>query len=199
MKLSFDDITLELNMFNIVKDLIEEYIQDEVSTNSMEICLVVHLNRVRNWNVILLTEEKKEEEAHKLELKPFPEEFEYVCLGDQQTFPTENAAPEAEAVSTVATSTGAASASSTTVSLPPQPLSRSSGPISHSLILGLKYALQKGFFNFRVRGDSKLVHMQPFLHRLLLDAGCWLMEDQTPGMAELCGEAKRLKDKFLSI
>lgn len=75
-------------MFNIVKDLIEEYIQDEVSTNSMEICLVVHLNRVRNWNVILLTEETKEEEAHKLELKPFPEEFEYVCLGDQQTFPT---------------------------------------------------------------------------------------------------------------
>ncbi|KDO36409.1 hypothetical protein CISIN_1g034727mg [Citrus sinensis] len=59
-----------------------------------------------------------------------------------------------------------------------------------SLILGLKYALQKGFFNFRVRGDSKLVHMQ---------VCCWLMEDQTPGMAELCGEAKRLKDKFLSI
>lgn len=29
-----------------------------------------------------------------------------------------------------------------------------------SLILGLKYALQNGFFNFRVRGDSKLVHMQ---------------------------------------
>ena len=32
-----------------------------------------------------------------------------------------------------------------------------------------------------------------------LDAGWWLLEDQTPGMAELCGEAKRLKDKFLSI
>lgn len=48
MKLSFDDITLELNMFNIVKDLIEEYIQDEISTHSMEIYLVVHLNRVRN-------------------------------------------------------------------------------------------------------------------------------------------------------
>lgn len=44
MKLSFDDITLELNMFNIVKDPIEEYIQDEISTNSMEICLVIHLN-----------------------------------------------------------------------------------------------------------------------------------------------------------
>ncbi|GAY65892.1 hypothetical protein CUMW_244520 [Citrus unshiu] len=92
----------------------------------------------------------------------------------------ENAAPEAEAVSTVATSTGAASASSTTVSLPSQPLSRSSDGVGittnnvakyGSLILGLKYALQKGFFNFRVRGDSKLVHMQPC--KLILICTSW--------------------------
>ncbi|KDO47057.1 hypothetical protein CISIN_1g045547mg, partial [Citrus sinensis] len=42
----------------------------------------------------------------------------------------ENAVPEVEAASTAATSTGAASDSSTKVSLPSRALSHSSGPIS---------------------------------------------------------------------
>ncbi|KAH9709127.1 RNase H domain-containing protein [Citrus sinensis] len=57
------------------------------------------------------------------------------------------------------------------------------------LILGLKYALEKGFSNIRVQGDSKLVCMQV--------AGSWKTKHQ--GMAKLCGEARRLKDKFLSF
>ena len=49
------------------------------------------------------------------------------------------------------------------------------GKVTHNvaeyrgLILGLKYALEKGFFNIHVRGDSKLVCMQFFfLHKKFL-------------------------------
>ncbi|KAL2505117.1 Polynucleotidyl transferase [Abeliophyllum distichum] len=57
------------------------------------------------------------------------------------------------------------------------------------LILGLKYALQKGFKHIRVQGDSKLVCMQI--------QGLWKTKNQN--MAELCKVAKELKDQFMSF
>ncbi|KAK9204718.1 hypothetical protein WN943_014982 [Citrus x changshan-huyou] len=63
------------------------------------------------------------------------------------------------------------------------------GKVTHNvaeyrgLILGLKYALEKGFFNIHVRGDSKLVCC--FLMQVV---GLWKTKHH--GMAELCGEAK---------
>ncbi|XP_075474997.1 uncharacterized protein LOC142505772 isoform X1 [Primulina tabacum] len=56
-------------------------------------------------------------------------------------------------------------------------------------ILGLKYALQKGFKHIRVQGDSKLVCMQV--------QGLWKTKNQN--MAELCKVAKELKDQFMSF
>ncbi|XP_011085803.2 uncharacterized protein LOC105167697 isoform X1 [Sesamum indicum] len=56
-------------------------------------------------------------------------------------------------------------------------------------ILGLKYALQKGFKHIRIQGDSKLVCMQV--------QGLW--KTKTQNMAELCKVAKELKDQFLSF
>ncbi|KAK4426162.1 Xyloglucan glycosyltransferase 4 [Sesamum alatum] len=56
-------------------------------------------------------------------------------------------------------------------------------------ILGLKYALQKGFKHIRIQGDSKLVCMQV--------QGLWKTKVQN--MAELCKVAKELKDQFLSF
>ncbi|KAI3452771.1 hypothetical protein Pfo_009434 [Paulownia fortunei] len=56
-------------------------------------------------------------------------------------------------------------------------------------ILGLKYALGKGFTNVRVRGDSKLVCMQI--------QGQWKVKNQN--ISTLYEEAKKLKDRFLSF
>ncbi|XP_044490967.1 uncharacterized protein LOC123215003 isoform X2 [Mangifera indica] len=58
-----------------------------------------------------------------------------------------------------------------------------------ALILGMKYALQKGYTNIQVRGDSKLVCMQV--------SGSWKARNQN--MSDLCAEAKKLKDRFLSF
>ncbi|KAL0372408.1 UNVERIFIED_CONTAM: hypothetical protein Scaly_0922400 [Sesamum calycinum] len=56
-------------------------------------------------------------------------------------------------------------------------------------ILGLKYALGKGFTNVRVRGDSKLVCMQI--------QGLWKVKNQN--ISTLYEEAMKLKDMFLSF
>ncbi|KAL0327231.1 UNVERIFIED_CONTAM: hypothetical protein Sangu_1801100 [Sesamum angustifolium] len=56
-------------------------------------------------------------------------------------------------------------------------------------ILGLKYALGKGFTNVRVRGDSKLVCMQI--------QGLWKVKNQN--IFTLYEEAMKLKDMFLSF
>ncbi|CAA3010211.1 uncharacterized protein LOC105177166 isoform X2 [Olea europaea subsp. europaea] len=57
------------------------------------------------------------------------------------------------------------------------------------LILGLKYAISKGFKHIRAQGDSKLVCMQI--------QGLWKCKNQN--MAELCKVAKELKDQFMSF
>ncbi|EYU34702.1 hypothetical protein MIMGU_mgv1a011484mg [Erythranthe guttata] len=54
-------------------------------------------------------------------------------------------------------------------------------------ILGLNYALQKGFKYIRIQGDSKLVCMQV--------QGIW--KTKTQNMAELCKVAKELKEQFI--
>ncbi|KAI8017705.1 Uncharacterized protein Mb2253c [Camellia lanceoleosa] len=58
-----------------------------------------------------------------------------------------------------------------------------------AVILGLRYALKKGFKHVRVQGDSKLVCMQV--------QGLWKIKN--PNMAALCKVAKELKDKFMSF
>ncbi|XP_050103992.1 uncharacterized protein LOC126583590 isoform X5 [Malus sylvestris] len=58
-----------------------------------------------------------------------------------------------------------------------------------AVILGLKYALEKGYKHIRVKGDSKLVCMQV--------QGLWKTKNQN--MADLCEVAKELKDKFMSF
>ncbi|KAM7253254.1 hypothetical protein ACFE04_025872 [Oxalis oulophora] len=58
-----------------------------------------------------------------------------------------------------------------------------------AVILGLKYALRKGFKHIRAQGDSKLVCMQI--------QGLWKINNQN--LALLCKEAKELKDKFASF
>ncbi|XP_014508246.1 uncharacterized protein LOC106767806 [Vigna radiata var. radiata] len=58
-----------------------------------------------------------------------------------------------------------------------------------SLILGLKYALKKGYKHIVVQGDSLLVCNQI--------QGLWKIKH--PNMASLCSEAKELKNKFLSF
>lgn len=58
-----------------------------------------------------------------------------------------------------------------------------------AVILGLKHALKEGYKHIRVRGDSKLVCMQI--------QGLWKIKNQN--MADLCKEAKELKDKFVSF
>ncbi|KAI7753263.1 hypothetical protein M8C21_001178 [Ambrosia artemisiifolia] len=55
-----------------------------------------------------------------------------------------------------------------------------------ALILGLRYALSKGFTTIRVLGDSKLVCMQV--------QGLWKVKNQN--ISKLYEEAKKLKDKF---
>ncbi|CAI9111084.1 OLC1v1011220C1 [Oldenlandia corymbosa var. corymbosa] len=57
------------------------------------------------------------------------------------------------------------------------------------VILGLKYALEKGFKHIRVKGDSKLVCMQV--------QGLW--KTKTQNMADLCKVARELKDQFVSF
>ncbi|GFP98894.1 uncharacterized protein mb2253c [Phtheirospermum japonicum] len=56
-------------------------------------------------------------------------------------------------------------------------------------ILGLKFAISKGFKHIRVQGDSKLVCMQV--------QGLW--RTKTQNMTELCKVAKELKDQFMSF
>ncbi|XP_057463923.1 uncharacterized protein LOC130753787 isoform X1 [Actinidia eriantha] len=58
-----------------------------------------------------------------------------------------------------------------------------------ALILGLNYALMKGYKHVRAQGDSKLVCMQV--------QGLWKTKKQN--MADLCKVAKELKDKFTSF
>ncbi|XP_009775698.1 uncharacterized protein [Nicotiana sylvestris] len=57
------------------------------------------------------------------------------------------------------------------------------------IILGLKYALSKGFTSIRVQGDSKLVCMQI--------QGLWKVKNQN--ISTLYEQAKQLKDRFLSF
>ncbi|CAN6708744.1 unnamed protein product [Malus baccata var. baccata] len=58
-----------------------------------------------------------------------------------------------------------------------------------AVILGLKYALEKGYKHIRVKGDSKLVCMQV--------QGLW--KTKNPNMVDLCEVAKELKDMFTSF
>nr|KYP77168.1 Uncharacterized protein Mb2253c [Cajanus cajan] len=58
-----------------------------------------------------------------------------------------------------------------------------------AMILGMKYALKKGFTGIRIQGDSKLVCMQ-------ID-GSWKVKNEN--MATLYKVAKELKDKFSSF
>ncbi|KAL3824242.1 hypothetical protein ACJIZ3_020271 [Penstemon smallii] len=58
-----------------------------------------------------------------------------------------------------------------------------------AFILGLKFALDKGFSNVQVRGDSKLVCMQI--------QGLWKVRNQN--ISNLYEEAKKLKDRFISF
>lgn len=58
-----------------------------------------------------------------------------------------------------------------------------------SVLLGLKHALKKGFEHIRIRGDSKLVCMQI--------SGQWKCKNQN--MANLCEQARELKEKFVSF
>ncbi|GAB2222803.1 hypothetical protein Droror1_Dr00016930 [Drosera rotundifolia] len=57
------------------------------------------------------------------------------------------------------------------------------------VILGLKYALNRGYKHVRVRGDSLLVCKQI--------EGLWKTKNQN--MADLCGVAKDLKNRFVSF
>ncbi|KAJ8563085.1 hypothetical protein K7X08_031537 [Anisodus acutangulus] len=57
------------------------------------------------------------------------------------------------------------------------------------IILGLNYALSKGFTSIRVQGDSKLVCMQI--------QGLWKVKNQN--ISTLYEQAKQLKDRFLSF
>ncbi|KAG5534968.1 hypothetical protein RHGRI_022922 [Rhododendron griersonianum] len=77
-----------------------------------------------------------------------------------------------------------------------------------ALLLGLNYALQKGYKHIRVQGDSKLVVMQFLSSHLVLFLwidnvlvlqvqGLWKLKNQN--MADLCKVAKELKDRFLSF
>ncbi|XP_058112157.1 uncharacterized protein LOC131255456 isoform X2 [Magnolia sinica] len=58
-----------------------------------------------------------------------------------------------------------------------------------AMILGMKYAIKKGFKRIRVHGDSKLVCMQM--------QDLWQVKNQN--MIDLCKEAKELQKKFLSF
>ncbi|XP_020094104.1 uncharacterized protein LOC109714090 isoform X1 [Ananas comosus] len=58
-----------------------------------------------------------------------------------------------------------------------------------AVILGLKYALKKGFRRVQVRGDSQLVCMQV--------KGLWQTKNQN--MIELCKEVNELKERFLDF
>ncbi|XP_004291837.1 PREDICTED: uncharacterized protein LOC101312118 [Fragaria vesca subsp. vesca] len=58
-----------------------------------------------------------------------------------------------------------------------------------AVILGLKYALEKGFSRIFVQGDSKLVCMQV--------QGLWQVKNQN--LSTLYEEVKKLKDRFVSF
>nr|TKR63851.1 hypothetical protein D5086_0000322360 [Populus alba] len=58
-----------------------------------------------------------------------------------------------------------------------------------AILLGMKYALQKGYTKIQVKGDSKLVCMQI--------QGSW--KAKHVNITNLCTEAKKLKNSFLSF
>ncbi|XP_050945560.1 uncharacterized protein LOC103503315 isoform X2 [Cucumis melo] len=58
-----------------------------------------------------------------------------------------------------------------------------------AILLGLKFALKKGFTRIHVQGDSKLVCMQV--------QGLWKAKNEN--ISELCNEVVKLKNKFLSF
>ncbi|KAH9658012.1 hypothetical protein KPL70_023319 [Citrus sinensis] len=99
MNLSFGNMTLELNVFNMCKQphrqedddnenekidliepIIEEHIQDENFTNPAEICFAGDDNQ-SNFEDTVQPEEPNEEEAPELELKPLPEELKRMPFG----------------------------------------------------------------------------------------------------------------------
>ncbi|KAK9178211.1 hypothetical protein WN943_027401 [Citrus x changshan-huyou] len=107
MNLSFGNMTLELNVFNMCKQshhqenddneneeidliepIIEEHIQDENFTNSVTMTnrtlkIQYNLKNQSNFGDTV----QPEEEAPELELKPLPEELKYAYLGEQQMYP----------------------------------------------------------------------------------------------------------------
>ena len=132
MNLSFGNVTLELNMFNmckwphhqedydneneeidIIEPIIEEHIEDENFTNSIEICFAGFFESSKelncdtanicsildyvqvpisdddqsNFEDITQSEEPNENEAPELELKPLPEELKYAYIREHQTYP----------------------------------------------------------------------------------------------------------------
>ncbi|XP_062108029.1 uncharacterized protein LOC133818931 isoform X2 [Humulus lupulus] len=58
-----------------------------------------------------------------------------------------------------------------------------------AVLLGLRYAIKKGFNRISVQGDSKLVCMQV--------QGLWRARNEN--MSNLCDEVKKLKDQFVSF
>ncbi|KAK9181240.1 hypothetical protein WN944_024377 [Citrus x changshan-huyou] len=102
MNLSFGNMTLELNVFNMCKQshhqedddneneeidliepIIEEHIQDENFTNSV----LTGDDDQSNFEDTVQPKEPIKEEAPELELKPLPEELKYAYLGEQQMYP----------------------------------------------------------------------------------------------------------------
>ncbi|XP_052295857.1 uncharacterized protein LOC107177788 [Citrus sinensis] len=101
MNLSFGNMTLELNVFNMCKQshhqedddneneeidliepIIEKHIQDENFTNSV----LTGDDDQSNFENTVQPEEPNVEETPELELKPLPEELKYVYLGEQKTY-----------------------------------------------------------------------------------------------------------------
>lgn len=89
MKLSFGNMTLELNVFNlckqpslnedgednIIESIVEDNIQEENLNQQSEVCLMESL------------ESKNNDDNSKLELKALPVELKYAFLGENKTYP----------------------------------------------------------------------------------------------------------------
>ncbi|XP_073129138.1 uncharacterized protein, partial [Henckelia pumila] len=106
MKLSFGNMTLELNVFNLCKQpsinededdnaietIVEENIHQENLNQQSEVCLVESFDsknvfKSKLFEEINELEEVKENDHPKLELKPLPIELKYAFLGENQTYP----------------------------------------------------------------------------------------------------------------
>ena len=108
MKLSFGNMTLELNVFNLCKKpydkgdesdddnlietFVEETIHEESIHNHTDICSIntIKENDDLCYSFLSLnreTEDKDENEPPVLELKALPEELKYAFLGDDETYP----------------------------------------------------------------------------------------------------------------